>query len=333
MGFCFSCCTSRRKRSPRAGSYDDDDREPLLNASSRIPGGSSDPLPAPKNVLEKVADVIAALNAGKLPSQEQLDRALRKLLASGILDTDDSAGVRGTDTLEDACQAVLQFGMEKNDDDTAQDLVYQLKQIADIPVHADIAVDTAEPGKLDMEAIAQELPSSQEASSDAATLVRSLYSLFYVLATSAAFRLVLSDILLIARQTTADVAAQIGNVAEAVEKAAGAVEETVRPGGGTLEDVKAVAGDVGGSVAKEVSGGGPISAGVAHAAEAIQQESPEAVKEAVLRRLQEVKASRSSLTNCLLMRIYRRWSRPTGTRPSELRSARSSRSPASMPRK
>ncbi|KAI0630054.1 hypothetical protein C8Q77DRAFT_237448 [Trametes polyzona] len=134
---------------------------------------------------------------------------------------------------------------------------------------------------------ARELPSKDEASSDAAALIRSVYSLVFVLVTSAAFRLILSDVLLIARETAADVAARVEEVAGVVERAAEQIEETVRPGGGTIEDVQATAGEVGQSMTAELSGEGPISGHLAGAAGKVKEESPDEVKEAVLRRLQE----------------------------------------------
>lgn len=48
------------------------------------------------------------------------------------------------------CTAIL---TRTTDDDAAQDLVRQLRQIADIPVHADIAVGAAEPARVDTEAL------------------------------------------------------------------------------------------------------------------------------------------------------------------------------------
>ncbi|KAI0630055.1 hypothetical protein C8Q77DRAFT_237447 [Trametes polyzona] len=128
MGFCFSCC--RRRRAPRSKYDHESDREPLLPASARLhTPWSSDPLPPPKTTLEKVADVVAALNAGKLPSQEQLDGALRRVLASGVLDVNagspdeadgdaeeelEEAGRQVVENAREVCQALLQFGMEKN---------------------------------------------------------------------------------------------------------------------------------------------------------------------------------------------------------------------------
>lgn len=111
MGSCCSCC--RRKRAPR--SNDDSDCEPLL------PAHSYDALPPEKTPFEKIADVVAAARAGKLPSQQQLAGALRSLLASGVLDTGDDldgaageAAKRVVDCAREAARAVLQFGMEKN---------------------------------------------------------------------------------------------------------------------------------------------------------------------------------------------------------------------------
>ncbi|EIW63656.1 uncharacterized protein TRAVEDRAFT_69572 [Trametes versicolor FP-101664 SS1] len=288
MGSCCSCC--RQRRAPRSN---DSDREPLL------PANSYDALPPPKTPFEKIADVVAGVRAGKLPSQQQLDGTLRSLLASGVLDTadglDGAAGEENTadaakrvvDCAREACHALLQFGMEKNDDDAAQDLVHQLRQLSDIPVHADIVVGAAEPGRVDGEALARALPSTQEASEDAGALVRAIYGLVYVLATSAAFRLVLSDVFLIARETTADVAARVELAAAAVEKVAEDVEGTARPGGGTFADVKAEAGGLGDGLANELSGDGIVADGMRQIAVKVQQESPDAAKDAVIRRLQE----------------------------------------------
>ncbi|KAI0762170.1 hypothetical protein BD413DRAFT_606873 [Trametes elegans] len=300
MGFCFSCC--RRRKRP---SDEQSDREPLLQSqrhTTRMLGGSSDALPPPKTPYERIADVVAALGAGKLPSQEQLHEVLRRLLASGVLDSstssEDPSSVAGEEEIEetgrhvvesarDVAQAALQFGMEKNDDNRIQELVYQLRQITSTPVHADVAVDVTQPGKVDVDDIAQQIPSTDEAADDAATLLRSIYSLAYVLATSAAFRLILSDVLLVARETTADVAANVEKIAEVVVERAAETERTVRPGGGTVEDVKNTAGATSERLVDELEHDGTISGGVDSIKEEVQHETPDKVKEAVMRRLQE----------------------------------------------
>ncbi|RPD68333.1 hypothetical protein L226DRAFT_617588 [Lentinus tigrinus ALCF2SS1-7] len=179
--------------------------------------------------------------------------------------------------------------MEKNDDDRVQDLTYQLRQITSMPVHADVAVETAHQGNVDVDAIVQELPSQQEVTSDAAALVRSVYTLLYVLTTSAAFRPILSDVLLVARETVADVAAGVEVVAASVEKAAGDVGKTVRPGGGTIEDVKGKAAEASEKVSQEVSGEGILGQQLGELREKTQQ-SPDELKAAVVHRLQEAVA-------------------------------------------
>ncbi|RPD54449.1 hypothetical protein L227DRAFT_657629, partial [Lentinus tigrinus ALCF2SS1-6] len=295
MGLCFSCC-----RGDTA-----DDHEPLLpqdHDDIRIPSYTN-PIPPPRTQLDKLADVVAALYAGKLPSQEQVNRALRHALASDVLNSHlhgtngggsgeeelNEAGKEVLSLVRDALQAVLEFGMEKNDDDRIQDLVYQLRQITSMPVHADVAVEAAHEGNVDVDAIVQELPSQQEMTSDAAALVRSVYTLLYVLTTSAAFRLILSDILLVARETVADVAACVEVVAASVEKAAGDVGKTVRPGGGTIEDVKGKAAEASEKVSQEVSGEGILGQQLDELRQKTQQ-SPDELKAAVIHRLQEAVA-------------------------------------------
>ena len=77
--------------------------------------------------VDKVVDVLAALNAGKLPTQDQISRFLHVLLKSELLkDVEDKGKVipgygplstQGRKVLADIralVQAALQFGMEKN---------------------------------------------------------------------------------------------------------------------------------------------------------------------------------------------------------------------------
>jgi hypothetical protein len=120
MGSCFSC----RRRVRRS------EREPLLPKNT-----SSDLLPPPTSNLDKIADVLAALGAGKIPSQAQLDGALRTLLKSDLLRADagkttfagsgygslgaarNSLSPNGGLILDDVraiAQAMLELGMQKN---------------------------------------------------------------------------------------------------------------------------------------------------------------------------------------------------------------------------
>ncbi|KAI0744344.1 hypothetical protein C8Q80DRAFT_1107728 [Daedaleopsis nitida] len=173
------------------------------------------------------------------------------------------------------------------DDDRVQDLVYQLRRIPSSPLHADVVVETTQQGTLDLNAVAQELPSQQEVASDSATLLRSAYTLIYILVTSAAFRLILADMLVIARETVADVALRVEHVAVFVGKAAADVETTVRPGGGTIEDVTLQSDRLGEKAADELAGDGVVGRQLAEMREKVQQQGPEEMKAVVLRRLQE----------------------------------------------
>lgn len=142
-----------------------------------------------------LADIIAAVHAGKLPSQEQVNGALRRALASEIL-APASWSTNGESHLpiydqvladswqtvlrntRDACQAALEFGSEKNsesasvrgcerpllclliDDDRFQDLVYQLRSVTSVPLHADVAVEATKPGHVDMDALGEIISSA-----------------------------------------------------------------------------------------------------------------------------------------------------------------------------
>ena len=108
MGICSSCCR-RRKKSP--------ENEPLLNRDS------ADPSPSLIK-FEKAADVFAALQARKLPTQNQIDRILMIALKSDALDVSSlgkaaygplsTVGKRVISDVRDVLETVLQLGLEKN---------------------------------------------------------------------------------------------------------------------------------------------------------------------------------------------------------------------------
>lgn len=152
MGFCFSCC--RRSRP--------EDREPLLPRQVT----HEEPLLSSRSQVDKLADVLAALQAGKLPSQDQTNAALRRSLRSDVLAVEGSKTARvlgqgrqygplserGQTIVKDVrevIEAVIQFGMEKNgesqaprrprltfwqDDDRIQDLIYQNARMGSSPI-------------------------------------------------------------------------------------------------------------------------------------------------------------------------------------------------------
>lgn len=120
MDYCLPCFGKSK------GS--DGEREPLLPK----PAASWDALPrqvaeiesSARPTVDKIVDVLAALHAGKLPTQDQLARFLKYLLDSELLKEDDKV-LHGKSPLtkqsrkvvRDAnglVQALLQFGLEKN---------------------------------------------------------------------------------------------------------------------------------------------------------------------------------------------------------------------------
>ncbi|KAF8512805.1 hypothetical protein JB92DRAFT_2926409 [Gautieria morchelliformis] len=240
MGFLFSCCLR---------SSADDDHEPLLAPQSPI----YEDLPPPQSHIDKVADVFGALRVGKIPSQDQINAALRKALRSNVLaieDTGKGARVLGQKHLygplsesgkiilkdvREIIEAVIQFGMEKNDDDRIQDLIYQNAQISNRPVsvNLDAAKDTE--GGDEIKNLASVIPSVKELDNDARRLSDSLFTLSRILLTSSSFRLLLSDVLLTSRALLGDVAAHVGQAARNVERRADAVEQAVRPGDKEIE--------------------------------------------------------------------------------------------------
>jgi len=109
MGACSSCC--RSDESP--------EREPLL------------PKPGPRDrdetavrYTDKVADVVGALEAGRLPSQAQIDHVSRSLLDSDLLKVESSnthlpSSLRKElvvilDDVNEVITAMLEVGSEKN---------------------------------------------------------------------------------------------------------------------------------------------------------------------------------------------------------------------------
>ena len=78
-----------------------------------------------RSVVDKIVDVLAALEAGKVPSQDQISGFLQMLLKSELLKDDRGKvipgngpmGKQGRKVLRDVralIQALLQFGTEKN---------------------------------------------------------------------------------------------------------------------------------------------------------------------------------------------------------------------------
>lgn len=109
MGLCYSCCGRRKTKT------NDPERRPLLSADGTLPEAH--------NTLEQVADALAALRAGKLPSQTQLGGLIRALLRSDLMRVNVKAGSRGGLNAEQVkvvldarlvLESIMQWGLDKN---------------------------------------------------------------------------------------------------------------------------------------------------------------------------------------------------------------------------
>ena len=108
-----------------------DEREPLLPKHAAHhnlrPGEASSSVSVERRgAVDKIVDILAAFNAGKLPSQAQLSGFLQVLLSSELLRLDGSQrkttsvgpmskdGRKVLNDVRNLVQSLLQFGLEKN---------------------------------------------------------------------------------------------------------------------------------------------------------------------------------------------------------------------------
>ncbi|KAJ2936572.1 hypothetical protein H1R20_g527, partial [Candolleomyces eurysporus] len=216
-----------------------------------------------KTVIDKLVDVFAALSKGKLPTQDQFTRMLQVLLSSDVLRSSPitmaaesiygtgPSSRRGQKVIEDArnlVQAMLQFTMEKNDDNKFQDLICNLQFIevpsevppvprppkpkvnveVDVSGAAESSKDALHKGEQGVEELKNQIPTSEELSNDLAILSHALRTLLTSLLTSSVFRFLLADILEIFRDVIAHGATDIEAAAISVEHAAESVEEKAK---------------------------------------------------------------------------------------------------------
>jgi hypothetical protein len=123
MNRCFPCFGNSKSI--------ENERDPLLPKhyarDERRP--AEQPVKAERSNVDKIVDLLAALNAGKLPTQDQLSHSLQALLKSELLKEDKGGVISGNGPMSkegrkalgdirDLVQAFLQFGLEKNGTDT-----------------------------------------------------------------------------------------------------------------------------------------------------------------------------------------------------------------------
>ncbi|KAI0270411.1 hypothetical protein BC834DRAFT_967212 [Gloeopeniophorella convolvens] len=252
MGILLSCCKPGRRRARRDDLLSSDpERRSLLRGRSRSRSyGSTDSLRGDSyepgisaSRLVKLGDALGALKASKYPSQHQLVRILRLLLSSELLRIatpsllvggvrEDPAGV-GDELVvrvRELIEASIQVGLEKNGDDTLQQLLYdgsRLDLVAAVS-HTDVHMNENGAKSADFVDATSELPSGPEVASDATELFSAIKEVAWLLIASAAFRIFLSDALLILQELTATAAVEVENAASQLDVGATQVEAVAR---------------------------------------------------------------------------------------------------------
>ncbi|KAL1740871.1 hypothetical protein HDZ31DRAFT_46598 [Schizophyllum fasciatum] len=240
MGICTSCCRRRDKTG---------EREPLLPKHQR------NTLPPPHSEFERLADAIGALEAGKLPTQTQLDGLLSRLQSSSILAGDDQIqgsgpiSRHGRQVLEDVrevMQALKQFGLDKNGDDILQGILLRYRELQDMaPVRVDQEMlSHIQDSTIGSGARSIDVPSTEDLSQDADSILTSLRSVLGLFLTSTAFRAILGDMLDLARDYVSRTAGEIADVALGVQVAAEDVERAAQTTDVSLDDLKEKANEV-----------------------------------------------------------------------------------------
>lgn len=178
-----------------------------------------------RQTLARVAQMVGAIKAGKLPSQKQFNQFIEAVLSSPVLDERNVAGStklsqQGAKVLQDikgilACME--RIGESKNGDDKIQKFLYQTSQ-ASINVTDEGGVSASLPTASSVGADGL----MSEAKQDANRALGDIQQIGQLLLTSKAFRDLLADIQFLLRDLTADAAAT------AAQKAGGA-ESKLRP--------------------------------------------------------------------------------------------------------
>ncbi|KAL1703719.1 hypothetical protein EV121DRAFT_207274 [Schizophyllum commune] len=259
MGICSSCCRRRDKTG---------EREPLLN--KRQHGA----LPPPRSDIERFADALGAIQVGKLPSQAQSDALLFRLLHSNIFDVDGKIhgsgpisrhGRQVVQDVHDVLEALKQFGLDKNGDDVLQDLAFQYRKLRDtapIQVNQEYVTRLQESTLKAGDQSAANIPSTQELSQDATSIVESIQTVLRLVFTSSTFRALLKDILELARDYISYTAGEIADVALEVQVAAEDVERAAQTSDISVEDIKGKAKEIYDDVRDVAAGNGSRSNGV-----------------------------------------------------------------------
>ncbi|TRM65962.1 hypothetical protein BD626DRAFT_486348 [Schizophyllum amplum] len=257
MGICYSCCSGRDKTG---------EREPLLKKSHKT-------LPPPRSEIERLADALGAFQAGKFPSQEQCYVIIRNALHSSLLDVEGAVpgsgpiSQRGRQVVQDArdvLEALQQFGVDKNSDNVLQDMIFQYRSIHSTPIDVDtVALAHVQNSLLAAGDVPAIIPSAEEMSEDAASIVRAVSTIVGLTITSSAFRAVLNDLLDFTREYVSHAAGEVADVALEVQVAAEDVESAARTTDMSVQSLKGKAKEIVEDVRDVMQGSGTHSNGLA----------------------------------------------------------------------
>ncbi|KAK0524726.1 hypothetical protein OC835_005839 [Tilletia horrida] len=166
-----------------------------------------------QDTQDKIAHVVAAFQAGKLPTQAQVNSFLERIKKSAVLKegsynrtgalSDQSARVVGD--LKRVIDQVQRLGDQKNSDDKIQDFIFNTSR-------ASFSADAS--------GLAALKPSRRQAREDAESLIESIRTLGYLLITDKAMHSILSDVVLTARDLFADAASTVADQASEVARKA-----------------------------------------------------------------------------------------------------------------
>ncbi|KAJ7721961.1 hypothetical protein DFH07DRAFT_898139, partial [Mycena maculata] len=293
MGGFWSCC--RRDKSP--------ERDPLLTKSRP----TEQP---PHSSFEKLADIIGAVNSGKIPSQDQVSALFQHALRSEFLRDPGNAlpthsgplsrqGLTLVLEVRELIDSVLRIGLEKNYDNKLQELLFQSTLPGkSMKVSGELLVD-GEPACLE---------SSHEISADTDEFLQSLKTLAQLAITSSAFRMLMSDILATTREIVAEAASEIGEVASQVQAAAVDVANAAELDNLTADGLK--------GKAEESYSGLQHSVGNAHRnLGTLGDESSDRVRDLVVGRVQEItiQAQKNPAAIHTILALLRKYSERIGS--------------------
>ncbi|KAI0349926.1 hypothetical protein OH77DRAFT_1157819 [Trametes cingulata] len=174
--------------------------------------------------MDKSSSVVAALNAGKFPSQQQISQAIDHLLAAPILNNEPSAGAgelsaQGKEIqngVRNLLNAYKQLGENKNADNLIQESLWHLSEVDPQNTSTSLSMDV----------------DSDQASQDARAVARAIRSLVNTVweNLSQEGRSVFHDFASFMRLAIADAADYVGESAQSAAEALREVDKDIQQG-------------------------------------------------------------------------------------------------------